>query len=423
MPSDPARLLARLDGPEGRALRAAIAALPPKARQAPRQVTALRGLADAELVALALRLAAARDRQALKFPAAEPLRFTLELLEQASSHPPAAHRAARLAPLGLVLDLGCGAGGDLTRLAAAGAQVTGLEADPLAAALARANLAALGLPGEVLCGRFPETPLPAHSALYLDPARREGGAGGRRHRSPAAFSPSPAAIAALLARAEAWCLKWGPALPLDEEALAGPAGPLAGLAPGDWELETVSWRGELREAVFWGGAARRGRSRQATVLAGGIEDWRAISLTGEAEADPPPLPIGAAPTPGLFLHEPDPAVIRAGLVGTLAQRHGLVPVAPEIAYLAGPAVASPFLRRWQVIDWIPLSLSGLQAALDRLGAGPLVLKKRGFPQDPELLRARLQTRGERPVTVLIYRDRRAPRRQEHWACVCGEEEK
>lgn len=423
MSSDADRLLARLDGSKGRALREAIDALPPEARQAPRQVAALRRLADAELVALALRLAAARERQGLKFPAAEPLRFTPELLEQASSHPAAAHRAARLAPLGPVLDLGCGAGGDLTRLAAAGARVSGLEADPLAAALARANLRALGLPGEVLCGRFPGTPLPAHRALYLDPARREGGAGGRRHRSPGAFSPPPAAIAGLLARAEAWCLKWGPALPLDGEALAGPAGPLAGLAPGDWELETVSWRGELREAVLWGGSARRGQPRQATLLVGGLEDWQAISVAGEAEADPPPLPPGPASGEGLFIHEPDPALIRAGLVGALAQRQGLAPVAPEIAYLAGPAAPSPFLRRWQVLEWIPLSLGGLQAVLDRLGAGPLVLKKRGFPEDPELLRARLQTRGERPVTVLIYRDRRAPRREEHWVCVCGEEER
>lgn len=422
MPSDPAQLLARLDGPEGSALRAALAALPSQARQAPRQVAALRRLADAELVALALRLAAARERQGLKFPAEEPLRFTPELLEQASSHPLAAHRAARLAPLAPLLDLGCGAGGDLTRLAATGAAVTGLEADPLAAALARANLHALGLAGKVLCGRYPDTPLPAHRALYLDPARRASGAGGRRHRNAGAFSPPPALIAPLLARAEAWCLKWGPALPLDAETLSGPAGPLAGLAPGDWELETVSWRGELREAVFWGGAARRGCPRQATLLAGGMRDWQALAFGGEPEADPPPLPPAEGPAPGLFVHEPDPALIRSGLLGAFARRQGLAPLAPGIAYLAGPPVPNPFLRRWQVLEWLPLSLPGLQAALDRQGAGPLVLKKRGFPLDPETLRTRLEAHGERPVTALIYRDGRAPRRQEHWVCLCGSEE-
>ncbi len=316
----------------------------------------------------------------------------------------ARHRAQRLAPLGPVLDLGCGAGGDLTRLAAAGAAVTGLEADPLAAALARANLAALGLAGEVITGRYPETALPPHRALYIDPARR---AGGRRHRDPRAFSPAPALIAPLLARAEAWCLKWGPALPLDAAALSGPAGPLAGLGAGDWELETVSWRGDLREALLWGGAARRGAPRQATLLQGDLRDTRPLSYAappGEAASPPPAAPPGGGESG--WVHEPDPALIRAGLVDAFAREHALAPLAPDIAYLAGEAVASPFLRRWRILEILPLSLGGLQAALDRHGAGPIVLKKRGFPLDPETLRPRLVGRGERPVTVLIYRDGR-----------------
>jgi len=423
MSSDPALLLARLLGPEGRALEAALAAGDPAERGSPRAVAALRRLADAELVALALRLDAARARQHLKFPPEEPLRFTPELLEQASSHPVATHRAQRLAPLGPVLDLGCGAGGDLTRLAAAGAAVTGLEADPLAAALARANLAALGLAGQVITGRYPGTALPAHRALFIDPARREGGAGGRRHRNPGAFSPAPALIAPLLARAEAWCLKWGPALPLTAEALSGSAGPLAGLAPGDWELETVSWRGELREALLWGGAARCGAARQATLLIGSLRDWTALSYAGDGSA-PPPAPTAPGVPGGPCVHEPDPALIRAGLVDAFAAQHGLSPLAPGIAYLAGEAVGSPFVRRWRILEILPLSLGGLQAALDRQGAGPLVLKKRGFPLDPEILRPRLVGRGERPVTVLIYRDgrdRRAPHRAEHWVCLGAEE--
>ncbi|MCB1164151.1 MAG: SAM-dependent methyltransferase [Candidatus Latescibacteria bacterium] len=410
------QLVARLLGPEGQALAAAVDALPAAERATPRAVAALRRLGDAELVALALRVAEAETRRPLKFPAAEPLRFTPELLEQASAHPVASHRAARLAPFGPVLDLGCGAGGDLTRLAAAGARVAGLEADPLAAALARANLAALGLEGEVVTGRHPGTPLPAHRALFLDPARRAAGPRGRRRRDPRAFSPSAAEVAALLRHSDAWCLKWGPALPLDDDELAGPDGPLAGLAPGDWELETVSWRGELREAVLWGGAARRGVTRQATLLDGDVERWATHAYRGDGRV-PTPTP---AP-PGPWLHEPDPALIRAGLLDAFATEHGLAPVAPAIAYLTGDATRSPFLRRWPLLEQLPLSIPALQAALDRHDAGPLVLKKRGFPLDPETLRPRLRTGGKRPVTVLIYRDRRAPGGHEHQVCVCGEQ--
>ncbi len=200
--------------------------------------------------------------------------------------------------------------------------------------------------------------------------------------------------------------------------MAGAGGPLAGLAPGDWELETVSWRGELREALFWGGAARRGVPRTATLLLGGIRDWTARSYQGEA-VRPPPAPPATGASAGPWVHEPDPALIRAGLVDAFAAEHGLAPLAPDIAYLAGEAVASPFLRRWRILEILPLSLGGLQAALDRRGVGSLVLKKRGFPLDPETLRPRLRVgeRGGPAVTVLIYRDRRAPRRAEHWVCL------
>jgi hypothetical protein len=258
--------------------------------------------------------------------------------------------------------------------------------------------------------------LPAHRALYLDPARRAAGPRGRRRRDPRAFSPPPAQVAALLGRSDAWCLKWGPALPLSDEALAGPGGPLAGLAPGDWELETVSWRGELREAVLWGGDARRGAPRQATLLAGDVEAWETLEYRGDGDV-PPPAP---AP-PGPWVHEPDPSLIRAGLLNAFAAEHGLAPVAPAIAYLTGEAVASPFLRRWPLLESLPVSLGALQAALDRHDAGPLVLKKRGFPLDPETLRPRLRTKGQRPVTVLLYRDVRAPAGQEHRVCLCGAE--
>ena len=203
---------------------------------------------------------------------------------------------------------------------------------------------------------------------------------------------------------------------LDDDELAGPDGPLAGLAPGDWELETVSWRGELREAVLWGGAARRRVTRQATLLDGDVERWATLAYRGDGRV-PTPTP---AP-PGPWLHEPDPALIRAGLLDAFATEHGLAPVAPAIAYLTGDATRSPFLRRWPLLEQLPLSIPALQAALDRHDAGPLVLKKRGFPLDPETLRPRLRTGGKRPVTVLIYRDRRAPGGHEHQVCVCGEQ--
>ncbi len=414
---DDVSALNRLQGPEGEGLEARLALSGQGEREMPRFVAELRRRWPRELVGLALRLQEAKDRQARKFPADEPLRFTPELLEQASAHPPAAHRAARLAPFGPVLDLGCGAGGDLSRLARAGAEVIGLEADPLSAALADANLKASGLAGAVIAGRFPDLPLPAHRALFVDPARRDGERRGRRIRSMADFSPSPATLPPLLRAAEAWALKWGPALDLDHATLSAEQGPLAGLSPDDYELELVSWNGELREAVFWGGDARRGEPRKATSLQGPVSDYATHEYAGDPGA-PPADPVLECE----WVHEPDPALIRSGLLNAFARERGLAPLAPGIAYLGGSAPRpGPFLRAWRVVEHLGFGLRALQEALDRQGAGSIVLKKRGFPLDPESLRSRLRLEGDRSLTVLIYRDRgQTDPRREHRVCLCEE---
>jgi len=421
MSQDPRETVQALRGREGRALLEEIAGRPPAGRAEPRFVAGLRRRWPADQTGLALQVAEARERAPRKFPAGERLWFTPSLLEQASAHPPALHRARRLAPLGRVLDLGCGAGGDLTRLALAGARAFGLDRDALAAALAESNLAELELSGEARHGSFPGDDLPAHDVLLVDPARRSpgrppaGSARRGRHAWPERFSPTPSDLNPLLRRAPAWAVKWGPALDLDHAALAAPGALLEGLERGDYELELVSWNGELREAVLWGGAARTGEAVRATVLstAGGAPDpFTDQTLAGDPGASPPgPVP------PRAWMVEPDPAIIRAGLLGAFARDHGLALVAEGIAYLTGDEPAPrPLARSWPLVESFPFSLPRLQAALRRQDAGQIILKKRGFPEDPETLRERICLTGHRTMTVLIHRVSGG-----HQVQLCGQE--
>ena len=70
---------------------------------------------------------------------------------------------ATVRPRWRVCDLGTGSGALLLMLArrAEGLSLTGVEADPLSARTARDNLAANGLPGELVLGDWREAPLPA----------------------------------------------------------------------------------------------------------------------------------------------------------------------------------------------------------------------------------------------------------------------
>lgn len=369
---------------------------------------ALRRDHPADLVRLALRVAEARRAATAKFPDAGHLLFTPELLEQATAHPVACHRARRFAGCGPVLDLGCGAGGDLTRLAGAGLAVAGLERDPLAAALARANLMRLRLDGRVVDGDFPGTDLPPHEALFADPARREPGrgpAGSQRRYDPRQFSPSPRELRPLLEKTRTWAVKWGPGLGLDHETLTAPGAILEGLSLEQYAVEVVGWQGTVREAVLWGGedlrrgATAPGAPRLATVLDGGLTDAKASTYAGDPVTAPPPLSEPAA-----FLAEPDGTLLRAGLLDAFAREHGLSALATDIAYLTAPAcIASPWLRWWRRLESVPWSPARLQAALDRHDAGSVVIKKRGFPLTPEQVRAGLTLHGSRELTVLLHR--------------------
>ena len=97
------------------------------------------------------------------------------------------------------------------------------------------------------------------------------------------------------------------------------------------EVEFVSVGGELKECVLWFGALRT-VARRATLL----PDGAAL-----AADEPPPLP--PVVSTGQYLFDPDPAVVRAGLVGQLAAELGLSPIDHTVMLLtADRPVDSPF---------------------------------------------------------------------------------
>ncbi len=347
------------------------------------ELTRLRRSYPPEYAAAAFELSLLRRRARAKFPIAAHMYFTREALEQSSAAPVAAWRAARLAAYAHVADLGCGIGGDALAFAATGAQVTAVDRDELRLELAAANAAALGLQERIsfVQADLLTTDPPLADALFCDPGRR---AGGRRRFDPAAYEPPLNHVLSWRERTPALAVKLAPGI--DSTDL-----------PSDAEVEFVSLDGELKEAVLWCGPLAR-HTRRATLLRS-ADDLTTHTL--EPVADEAAVPLSE---PLAYLYEPDPAVIRAGLVARLANLIGAAQLDPTIAYLtAAVLVATPFARSWPILEWQPFQLKRLRARLRARDAGPVTVKKRGSPLDTDALARQLSGSGSRPLVVALTR--------------------
>jgi hypothetical protein len=383
----------RLLGPIGQAALHSAERLQPAEANFLTHFTQLSHQYPSELARLALELAILRREAAAKFPFASRLYLTREAMQQASAYAVSTYRCQRLRPFTRLADLGCSVGGDTLALAAQ-APTLGIDLDGLRLAMARANLEALGLNERASFLQADlRRPLPlapgSDLALFFDPARR---AQGRRVYSVRAYQPPLAIVQAWLSRFPALAVKISPGVRREE------------IHPYDAELEFISLHGELKEAVLWFGPLKTVPSR-ATLLPG------AHSLVA-LEGAPPQLPLHE---PQAYLYEPDPAVLRAGLVASLGQSLGAAQLDADIAYLTGDQpLETPFARRWTVEDWFPFQLKRLREALRQRQVGQVVVKKRGSPLQPEALIRDLRLAGDqqrvvflthlrgRPIVILAY---------------------
>jgi len=327
------------------------------------------------LVAAAVTQNHLRKRAESKFGSSSAsLYFTHDALEQATRASVAQARATRLTAAGVaaVVDLGCGIGGDLMAFARAGLNVRGVERDPVRAAIARANLRALGLVGEVVEADLADVQPEANEVPFIDPARRDGKG---RVFDPAAMTPSWDVVSRFLT---------GPAV-----VKTLPGFP-HNLIPDGVEAQWVSDGGDLVETCLWGPGLTTA-PRRATALPSGAE------LIGSGD----PGDVGDV---GGWLHEPDDAVIRAGLVGELAARMGGHLVDPHLAYVTtGEASSDPLARSFRVVEEIPFREKPMRTALVAHDVGTLTIKKRGVDIVPEQLVKRLKLRGSQPGTVILAR--------------------
>ncbi len=381
----------------GDAAAAWLARLAGDPRRELQQLVGLRRELSPERSRLLVDQADLRRRAAAKFgELAGRMFFTRALLEQATDLAIARYKAARFAAVAdaspLVGDYCCGLGGDLIALAEAG-PVTGWDRSPTACLLAEANLhaaapEALGRTAHVREADVERLSPAAHEAWHLDPDRRTAG---RRTTRMALYDPGPALVDRWLAAHPQGAVKLAP----------------AGDPPAAWaecgELEWIGSCGECRQLVAWFGSLATGSGdRRATLVHRGTDPSappRSATLTGS-----PGVPCQPCDAPGRFLFDPDPSVLASGLLGALADAHGLHSLGAGGAYLTGDqTMADPLMSAFAVQDCLPLRVGDIARYLAAHGIGRLEIKKRGVATDPESLRRRLKLRGSGEATLVLTR--------------------
>jgi hypothetical protein len=373
--------LRRLLSPEGLRLLDEVGELEQSA-DVVRTVSRLRAAGhDGGLVAAVLEQARLRSRARVKFgDFADRMLFTPAGLEQATRLRVAALHAGRFSEAGfdVVADLGCGIGADAMAIAALDLGVVAVERDELTAAVAAFNLAPFPS-ARVELGTAEDADLAGVGAVWLDPARRDGGT---RLSDPADWSPS-LDWAFQLAERLPTGIKLGPGIDRD-------------LIPPTSEAQWVSVDRDVVELVLWSGSlARPGIRRAAVVLgAGGISEL-------SAPADSPDAEVGDLDE---YLIEPDGAVIRARLIGDLARSLDGRMLDPTIAWItASEPPATTFGQSFRVLERMPLDVKTLKRELAARGIGTLEIKKRGVDIDPAEFRKKLALAGDASATLVLTR--------------------
>jgi hypothetical protein len=162
-------------------------------------------------------------------------------------------------------------------------------------------------------------------------------------------------------------------------------------APG-FEVEVVSLDGECKEATVWFGTLAACR-RRATVLP--------VGTTWTDRDGPRPATVTLSP-PSSWIFDPDPALLRSGLLDSFAAANGLSRCAMGVDYLTSSRrVDSPFLTAFEVLDVFPLDVKRLRRVVADQRLGPLEIKTRGVDLRPESVRDRLRPPGPNPATLLL----------------------
>lgn len=333
---------------------------------------------DPDLVRAALALRDARQRAAGTLADAESLWLTGTGFEQATHPIIAAHKAIRF-PRGVsVLDLCSGIGCDASALAARG-PVVAVDSDEAMLQRCKWNLDVWNAGNVEFLHEDAATMNLGGKWIHADPDRRNGR--DRPTKRLERYTPNLEWMQRTVQTARGGAIKIGSASNFMQKF------------PG-CEIELVSLHRECREATVWFGESTDCEQFRATILP-----------TGETIAgDPLSAYADVASQPMKYICDPDPAVVRSGLIDAVCEKFDLQRLDSEEEYLTTDQLPETnFVASFQVETVLPNNEKHLRNFLRQSPGQYYAVKCRRLPIDATAKIRKLPIGGDVPKVVFFLR--------------------
>ena len=352
-----------------------VQAAEPCANELARQTQLRRDYPD-RLVRAAFALCELRKKGAVKFSRANEMWFDRQGFEQATTELVAQHKAQRFS--GTVVDLCCGIGGDAVALAER-CSVVAVDANPAACLRTLWNAEVYGVAANVVteCADVLNFEY-GDRLVHLDPDRRASAVG--RAVRVEDYVPGLEYMQELVRKGRGGAIKLSPA--------SNFGGKFRNV-----EIELVSLAGECKEATVWFGELCGAASCRATILPSGE------TIAGEPLAD-----CADISAPLRYVFDPDPAVVRSGLVDATAVHLGLNRLDPAEEYLTGDELPeSGFVHGFEVLAELANNPTEIRRYFRDADFGQVEIKCRHIPIDADAVRRRLPLNGSQPAVLIFAR--------------------
>ena len=160
------------------------------------------------------------------------------------------------------------------------------------------------------------------------------------------------------------------------------------------EIELISLKGECREATVWFGSMAGEHAFRATALPSG----ESIS------ADPLSVWTNVVPAAAEYIFDPDPAIVRSGLIDVMAEQHSMQRLDAEEEYLTSTeCVSSGFVTAFRIEAVLSGNIKDLKQYLRKDPSTHYEVKCRRIPTNADVVRRQLPTGKAAPRVIFFAR--------------------